>query len=147
MEEDIARIISVYLVAITGIWKSIPVGMLLKSQPVEIAILTSLGSITTVFAIFFFGKRVKKWVVQKWGTARLEKEKSKFDYIMHRYGVIGIGILCPGIFGPITCIIVGLFLVPRTIRLMPFLVAGIIFWSFLLTYLAHSGMALFKDLV
>jgi membrane protein YqaA with SNARE-associated domain len=142
MEESILRIITVYLVGITGIWKSIPVGILLNSHPLEIAILTSLGSITTVFVLYFFGESVKKWVLKKWSSDKLEKKKGKFNMIMDRYGIIGIGIICPGIFGPITCIIVGLFVVKNTSKLMPYLTIGIIIWSFLLTLLATSGFDL-----
>ena len=145
MEESITRILTVYLVGITGIWKSIPVGILLKSHPLEIAILTSLGSITTVFLLYFFGESVKKWVLRKWNPDKLEKKKGKFTMILDKYGIIGIGIICPGIFGPITCIIVGLFIVKNTSKLMPYLSVGIILWSFSLTYLATSGIDLLSN--
>jgi membrane protein DedA with SNARE-associated domain len=144
MEEALVRIVSIYLVGITGIWKSIPLGIMLESHPLEIAILTSLGSITAVFILFFLGDYVKVRTLKKWNPEKLEKRTNSFSKIMDKYGTAGIGIICPGLFGPITCIIVGLLVVPKTSRLMPFLTIGIVLWSFALTYLATSGIDLIK---
>jgi uncharacterized membrane protein len=138
--------VSIYLVGITGIWKAIPVGIALKSHPVEIASFTALGSITTVYILFYFGESVKRWVARKWSKEKLEKKKGRFTKIMDKYGIIGIGIICPGPFGPITSIIVGLLVVKKTSRLMPYLVIGIIFWSFALTWFAVSGFRLVQNL-
>lgn len=139
MENTALRIISIYLVGITGIWKAIPVGIALKSHPLEIGTFTALGSITTVYVLYYFGENVKKWVVKRWSKDKLERRKGKFTMIMDKYGLVGIGIICPGPFGPITSIIVGLLIVKQTSRLMPYLVIGIIFWSFTLTWFAVSG--------
>jgi len=146
MENTILRVISIFLVGITGIWKAIPVGIALKSHPIEIATFTALGSITTVYILYYFGENVKKWVTKKWSKEKLEKKKGKFVTIMDKYGVIGLGIICPGPFGPITSILVGLFVVQKTSRLMPYLVIGIIFWSFALTWFAVSGFKLLQNL-
>ena len=139
MENYILRIITIYLVGITGIWKAIPVGIALKSHPIEIGTFTALGSITTVYLLYFFGEQVKSWVTKKWSKEKLESRKGRFTRIMDKYGIVGIGIICPGPFGPITSIIIGLLIVKQTSRLMPFLVIGIIIWSFLLTWFAVSG--------
>jgi membrane protein YqaA with SNARE-associated domain len=132
-------------VGITGIWKAIPVGIALKSHPLEIASFTALGSITTVYILYYFGESVKKWVAKKWSKEKLEKKKGSFNMIMDKYGVIGLGIICPGPFGPITSIIVGLLVVKQTSRLMPYLVVGIIFWSFVLTWFAVSGFRMVQS--
>ena len=145
MENSLLRMVSIYLVGITGIWKAIPVGIALKSHPVEIASFTALGSITTVYILYYFGESVKRWVSRKWSKEKLEKKKGRFTKIMDKYGIIGIGIICPGPFGPITSIIVGLLVVKQTSRLMPYLVIGIIFWSFVLTWFAVSGFRLVQN--
>ena len=74
MENAIIRFFTVYLVGIAGIWKAIPVGMALKSDPFETAIFTVLGSITTVILMYYFGETVKLWV-QKNGIKIHRKEK------------------------------------------------------------------------
>jgi len=144
MQNTLIRIFTIYIVGITGIWKAIPVGIALKSHPLEIATFTALGSITTVYILYYFGERVKRWVMKRWSKEKLESRKGKFTKIMDKYGIIGVGIISPGPFGPITSIIVGLLIVKQTSRLMPYLVIGIIFWSFLITWLAVSGFNMIK---
>jgi uncharacterized membrane protein len=146
MENVFFRIASIYLVGITGIWKAIPVGIALQAHPIETASFTALGSVTTVIFLYHFGERVKKWVMKKWSQEKLESKKGRLSNIMDKYGAAGLGILCPGLFGPITTIIVGLLIVSPTSRLMPYLVVGIIIWSFLLTYLSVIGFDLLKVL-
>ena len=63
---------------------------------------------------------------------------------MDKYGIVGIGVICPGPFGPITSILVGLFVVKNTAKLMPYLVIGIIFWSFALTWFSVSGFKILQ---
>lgn len=133
------KYLSIYLVGITGIWKGIPVGIALKANIIETAGFTALGSITTVFVLFYFGDSVKKWVHKKWSKEKLATKEGKFSRIMDKYGIIGLGLISPGPFGPITSIIIGLLIVQQTSRLMPYLIIGIIFWSFALTWLAVSG--------
>lgn len=146
MENTFWRVFTLYLVGITGIWKAIPVGIALKSHPIEIGTITSLGSITTVYLIYFFGEQVKGWVNRKWSKEKLESKTGKFAKIMDKYGMVGIGILTPGLFGPITSIILGLLVIKRTSRLMPYLATGIILWSFALTWFAVSGFHLIQRL-
>ena len=138
------RMITIYLVGITGIWKAIPVGIAMNAHPFETASLTALGSITTVFLLLYFGEAVKSWVMKKWSKEKLETKKGRMSRIMDKYGTPGLGIICPGLFGPITTIIVGLIIVKPTRKLMPYLVIGIIAWSFFLTYMAVTGVNLFK---
>jgi membrane protein YqaA with SNARE-associated domain len=147
MENIIFRIFSIYLVGIAGIWKAIPVGIALKAHPIETATLTALGSITTVYLLYYFGEHVKSWVMKKWNQDKLEKKKGRMSHIMDKYGPPGLGIICPGLFGPITTIIVGLLIVKPTAKLMPYLIIGIILWSFALTYIAVTGFDFFKILV
>jgi hypothetical protein len=66
---------------------------------------------------------------------------------MNRYGIAGLGLLGRGLFGPITAIIVGLLTVNPTAKLMPYLIAGIVFWSFLITYVSVKGLDYLKQLL
>lgn len=146
MEHIFFRIISIYLVGIAGIWKAIPVGIALQAHPIETASFTALGSITTVILLYYFGERVKKYVMKKWSQEKLDSKKGRLSHIMDKYGTAGLGIICPGLFGPITTIIVGLLIVKPTGKLMPYLIIGIILWSFALTYIAVTGVDFFKGI-
>jgi uncharacterized membrane protein len=145
MDNTIIKYFTIYLVGITGIWKAIPVGIALKSSLYETACFTALGSITTVIILYYFGEPVKQWAIKKWGKDKMDKRKGKFSAIMDKYGVVGLGLLTPGPFGPITTIIVGLLIVKNTSRLMPYLIAGIIIWSFILTWVATTSVGLLKN--
>jgi len=145
MENVIVRVFTIYIVGITGIWKAIPVGIALKSHPIEIAVFTALGSITTVILLFYFGESVKRWVLKNLSKEKLEKRKGKFSHIVDKYGIVGLGIITPGLFGPITAIIVGLLIIKNTSKLMPHLIAGIILWSFLLTWAATTSFDFLKN--
>jgi uncharacterized membrane protein len=145
MDNTIIKYFTIYLVGITGIWKAIPVGIALKSSLYETACFTALGSITTVIILYYFGEPVKQWAIKKWGKDKMDKRKGKFSAIMDKYGVVGLGLLTPGPFGPITTIIVGLLIVKNTSRLMPYLIAGIIIWSFILTWVASTSVDLLEN--
>ena len=146
MDNVFLKVLTIFLAGMAGIWKGIPIGMILKSHPMSIAALTALGSITTVLILYYFGEFAKQWVLKKWSKEKLERRKGKFSSIMDKYGIIGLGIICPGIFGPITSIIVGLLIVKQTSRLMPYLIIGIILWSFVLTWFAVSGFNMLNNL-
>lgn len=146
MENTIIKYFTIYIVGITGIWKAIPVGIALKSTLFETGLFTALGSITAVIILYYFGEPVKRWAIKNWGKDKMEKRKGKFGDIMDKYGVVGLGLLTPGPFGPITTIIVGLLLVKNTAKLMPYLIAGIIIWSFILTWVATTSVDLLKNL-
>lgn len=144
MGDTLIKYFTIYLVGITGIWKGIPVGMALKSTLIETASITALGSITAVMILYYFGEPVKRWAIKNWGKDKLNKRKGKFSAVMDKYGVVGLGLLTPGPFGPITTIIVGLLIIKNTAKLMPYLIAGIIIWSFILTWVATTSLDLVK---
>ncbi len=138
--------VGLFLAGMTGIVKAIPVGVALKLSIFEIGSYVSLGSIVTVFIIYLSGEPLKKWITKKWSKEKMDKKKGKFSILLEKHGVAGVGMLTPGTLGPITSIIIGLVLLKNTSRLMPYLVAGIILWSFTLAWLAVEGFDLLKSI-
>ena len=135
-----------FLVGMTGIVKAVPVGLALNLSVVETGTYISLGSIVTVFILFFSGEPLKKRITKKWSKEKMEKKKGRFSVLLEKYGVAGVGLLTPGMLGPITSILIGLILLKDTSKLMPYLTAGIILWSFALSWLAFEGFDLIKGL-
>jgi hypothetical protein len=135
-----------FLVGMTGIVKAVPVGLALKLSILETGTYISLGSIVTVFILFFSGEPLKKWITKKWSKEKMEKKKGRFSVLLEKYGVAGVGLLTPGMLGPITSILIGLIILKDTSKLMPYLTAGIILWSFALSWLVFEGFDLIKGL-
>jgi len=138
--------LGLFLSGMTGIVKAIPVGVALGLSIFEIGLYVSLGSIATVFILYFSGEPLKKWITKKWSKEKMEKKKGRFGTLLEKYGVAGVGLLTPGTLGPITSIIIGLVVLKNTAKLMPYLVVGIILWSFALAWLAVEGIDLLKEL-
>lgn len=140
MEETVVlKALGLFLMGMTGVVKAIPVGVALEMSIFEIGLYVSLGSIVMVSILFFSGEPMKRWLMKKWSKEKLEKKKGKFSSLLHRYGYVGVGILSPGILGPIPAIILGLIVLKNTSKLMPYLVVGIIIWSYLLAWVAVIG--------
>lgn len=140
MMQILIRAGTIYLAGITGIYKGIPVGLALKAHPILTASLTALGSITAVLILNYSGSSFKTWVYSRIGLDRLEKKKGKFNVLMDKYGVVGLGLIASGTIGPIATILLGLLTLGDTSRLILYLILGIVLWSFVLTAVAVLGV-------
>ena len=138
------KVAGVFFAWMTGIVKAIPVGVALQLSVFEIGLYVSLGSITTVFLLYFSGEPLKRRITKRWSKEKMEKKKGRFTILLERYGMPGVGLLTPGTLGPITSIIIGLILLKDTKKLMPYLIVGIILWSFLLAWFAVAGFDFLK---
>lgn len=144
--DGFTQIITIYLAGITGLYKGVPVGFALQASPYITALFTALGSLTTVFALYFSGTPVKNWIISKYGKKKMEKSQSRFTSIMNKYGVVGLGVFATGLIGPIVTIILGLMLIKDAKRLMLFLSLGILIWSAALTIIASFSLELIQTI-
>ena len=147
MDNYFLRASTIFLVGATGIYKGIPTGFALGAHPIETAILTSVGSIVTVFVIHFAGEPVKQWALKKMNRQSLEKKGGKFKRILDKYGTPGLGLLCPGFMGPIMTMILSLILIEKRAKLMLYLAVGITIWTFAITAVTHYGLDTIKKLL
>ncbi len=140
MNNLFTQITTIYLAGITGLYKGIPVGFALQSTPFLTALFTALGSVTIVLIIFFSGERFKTWLSRKFSKRRIQKKENLFKSIQNKYGLIGIGLIAPGIIGPIGAIILGLMILKNTKVFLFYLIAGIMVWSTALTIAGYYSM-------
>jgi membrane protein YqaA with SNARE-associated domain len=147
MEHFFTQIVSIYLAGITGLYKGVPVGFALQASPYITALFTALGSLTTVFVLYFSGAPVKNWIINKYGKKKIEKSKGRISAIMEKYGVVGLGVIATGFIGPIITILLGLMLIKNSKRLLLFLSVGILLWSTALTIIASFSLELLKTLI
>jgi len=126
-----------------GLWMAIPVGLAYGFNPYVIAITISLGSATGSTLVYIFGSRVKRYVMSKRGEKYLGRSKAKMHRYLNKYGVIGLGLLLPGIFGPILGMAIGITIVRATHRLLIWSLIGNVIWSILLSGIGALGITIF----
>lgn len=145
MTDTIQDLIIVYLLGITGIYKSIPAGFLLDLSGSLIVACTVAGAFTGVFLIYFFGKRIKRFVISRLEKKqRLQRKSEKLDRIIEKYGPAGAGLFGTLIFGPNLTMALGLVLVRSDKKMLAWTLAGTVIWSVVLTVIASFSIELFN---
>jgi len=145
MGQALEKVFIVFLVAITGIWKAIPVGYLLKLDPVLVMLATIAGAFIGVFMIYGFGKQVKRYIFNRLEKKRsLQKRSKRFSAIFEKYGPAGVGLISTLILGPNLTMALGLVIVRSDRKLLFWTLAGTLIWSVILTLVAYSGIEIFN---
>jgi membrane protein DedA with SNARE-associated domain len=137
----------VYLTGILGIWKAIPVGLVLELDPVSIYLMTTTGAITGILILYFFGSRIREWVINRRKRKGKSGKESRAANLFGKYGVPGLGILGCLLMGPNMTMIVGLILVPSPKKLFWWTLVGIVLWSLVLTIIAVLSLELFNRIM
>jgi len=132
---EAGKYLIVYIAGATGMWKGISLGIVLGLHPVLNGLFTAIGSITSVFIIYFAGDSFRQWIFSKYGNKRLERKKHKFIKLANHYGVWILGLITPGLLGPFTPLLLGLILIKETRKFLIYLLVGITLWSVILAYL------------
>ena len=139
----IGELALVFSIGILGIWKSIPVGLVMEMNPVWIASMTILGASLGILIIYFIGTNIKKYLRKMMKESSIEKKESRLHKLFNQYGVYGLGLLGTLIIGPNMTMALGIAFVnkPRILLLWTFF--GIVIWSSVLTLLGDFGINLF----
>ena len=93
---------------------AVPLGLLYAFSPWLIISIIILGATTSTILIYIFGNRIKKHVLSKYGERYLGRSKAKMYSYQNKYGVIGLGLLLPGVFGPMLGMAIGIAIVTNT---------------------------------
>jgi hypothetical protein len=136
----------IFFVGMLGIWKAVPAGFLLKAPPHLVFILTASGAATSVAVICLLGNWVKARLARKGGRLFLRK-MHRGGELLQKYGVPGLGVLGTILLGPNFATVIGLFFVGGSRRLFAWVIAGVLFWSAVLTVSAHLGLGIFSRFV
>ena len=137
------HLLILFCVGSFGLWMAIPVGIAYGFSPWVIMITIILGSATSSTLVYFAGNRVRKYVMSKRGDRYLGRSKAKMHRYLNKYGVIGLGLLLPGIFGPMIGMAIGITIVSATKRLLIWTLIGNVIWSILLTGVGALGITIF----
>jgi membrane protein YqaA with SNARE-associated domain len=141
------KIFIIYLAGLTGIFKAIPVGMVLQASPVWIALMTALGGLTAAVILYLFGEWVRNILEKRMSEKRLEKKKERTRRYLSKYGIMGLGVFGTLLLGFHITIILGLLVVKTQKMLLLWTIVGIMLWSSLGTIAVASGIDLFMWLV
>lgn len=135
--------ISLLIVFLTGIlelWLAVPLGFILKLPPLITAIISTLGSFTSALIVAFAGSNLRSRFL-KWRYGSDEALKGGRMYkIWNDYGVIGLGILSPLLFGAPLGTAVGIVFGAERNKLLLWITIGIVIWSAGLTTAVYLGI-------
>jgi len=139
----ILHLLILFFVGAFGLWMAIPVGLAYGFSPLVIAITIILGSATSTTLVYIFGSKIKRYILSKRGERYLGKSKAKMHLYLNKYGVIGLGLLMPGIFGPALGIAIGITIVHDTRRLWLWTLLGNVVWSIIMSSVGALGITIF----
>ena len=155
--DTITSIMAVFGASVMGLWLGVPLGFILNLNPLIIAIISAGGSILSAFIIIIPGDSLRKWFV-KWRYGDSIKKWFEWFYgnrftqgrisnIWNKYGIIGLGLLSPLLFGAHFGAALGVGLAVPRYQLLLWMSIGIIIWSFFLTFSVFFGLMSFQSFV
>jgi membrane protein YqaA with SNARE-associated domain len=142
---DIISVISVFVASVVELWLAIPLGLFLKMNPVIIAVSAACGSIFSAFLVVTLGEGVRKWFL-KWRYGKKSSEEHRINDIWKKYGVIGLGMLSPLLFGAPLGAALGIAVGAPKNSLLLWMTVGIIVWSIILTSAGYLGIISFESI-
>jgi membrane protein YqaA with SNARE-associated domain len=134
------KLVVIYLLALTGIIKAVPMGFVLQAPPIMIGVMTLLGGFTSVIFLFFFGYRFKKIILRGMGRRGLEKKRKRGTELLEKYGVAGLGLFGPILIGSSVTIILGILVSDERRRVLLWSLIGITLWTTVLSFTAAVGL-------
>lgn len=143
--EVIISMASVFAVSIIELWLGIPLGLFLNLNPILISVSAAAGSILSAFLILTVGEKIRNMFI-KWRYGEKSPNQGKIYDIWRKYGIIGLGLISPLLFGAPLGAALGIgFGAPKK-GLLIWISVGIIIWSILLTSAGFLGLISFENI-
>lgn len=137
---NLESILIIFAASVVELWLGIPLGLVMDVNPVIIAIIAAAGAIVAAVCVAILGDnlraRLLKW---KYGDEEALKETRLYS-LWNKYGVIGLGLLSPLLFGAPLGAAVGITLGARKNVLILWMSIGIVIWSIGLTVAGSMGL-------
>jgi hypothetical protein len=143
---NLESILIVFGASVVELWLAIPLGLVMKVNPIIIASISSLGAILAAFLVIVLGENLRsRFLKWHYGDEKALK-KSRLYYIWNRYGVIGLGLLSPLLFGAPLGAAVGIALGAEKNGLILWMSVGIVLWSVGLTLAGMMGLIALENM-
>lgn len=137
---NLESILIVFGASVIELWLGIPLGLLMKLNPLLVALISTLGSIFAMIMVVLVGENLRGRFLQWRYEDERALKKSRLYLIWSKYGIIGLGLLSPLLFGSALGAAVGIALGAGKKRLIFWMSMGIILWSFGLTFALMMGI-------
>ena len=139
-------IIIVFIAGIVELWMAIPLGFLMEVNPVIITIVAASGAMLSSALVTVLGANLRnRFLKWRYGDEK-DLEKSRLYGIWNKYGVIGLGLTSPLLFGAPLGAAVGIALGADKNRLFLWMSIGIVLWSVGLTAAGVMGLLAFETI-
>ena len=135
------KILSVFGLGMLGLWEGIPGGFAMRLHPLVVAVVSASGALFATLLMLLLGDRVRSRLIRTRSPTDGPKRERMIDRVWRRYGLIGLGLLAPGLTGAPIGVALGLFLGAPARRLVPWTLAGLFLWTVALTLGAMFGAA------
>ena len=133
----------VFGAGILELWAAIPLGLALNLNPVIIGTASALGAILAAFLVTAVGDSIREKVIKWRYGENKDLEDSRYYKIWNKYGVVGLGLLSPLLFGAPLGAALGVGLGSQKRPLLIWMSVGIVIWSAVLTAAAFLGLMSF----
>ena len=131
---------AIYVTAMIGITKAVPVGIVLRVPPHYVFLMTVLGAYTSAVAIYLGHGWVATLLARHPDGDRMSKRRQRIFMLVSRYGVAGMGLLGTVFMGSNLTFLLGLTVVGRKKTLVVWIAVGITLWAAVLTGAAALGL-------
>ena len=133
----------VFGAGILELWAAIPLGLAINLNPVIIGIASALGAIAAAVLVTSVGDSIREKVI-KWRYGENKDLKdSKYYKIWNKYGIVGLGLISPLLFGAPIGAALGVALGSSKKPLLIWMSIGIVIWSAGLTAAGYLGLMSF----
>lgn len=144
---NLESIIIIFAASAVELWLAIPLGLVMGVNPLIITIISSAGAIMAAIVVTILGEnlrtRLLKW---KYGDES-DLQETRLYKVWNKYGVIGLGLLSPLIFGAPLGAAVGIGLGAQKNSLILWMSMGIILWSAGLTVAGSMGILTLENMI
>lgn len=127
------KLLSVFGLGAIGLWEGVPAGFALRLHPATIGLAAGLGSTVATLAVLLLGDRLRARLLPPRAASDKVPRERLIDRVWRRYGVVGLGLLGPGLTGGPIGVALGLSLGVPARRLMLWMMCGIVLWTLGLT--------------
>ncbi|NYB51536.1 MAG: small multi-drug export protein [Methanobacteriaceae archaeon] len=144
---NLESMIIVFCAGVVELWLAIPLGFLMDINPIITAILSASSAIVAVLVVTLLGDNLRNRFLQWKYHDDKTLEKSRLYKVWNKYGVVGLGLTSPLLFGAPLGAAVGIALGTEKERLLLWMSVGIILWSAGLTVAGVMGLLAFESIV